>query len=197
MILTKITFSTPDNSTVEVSSSFVQKCGISLFLPEERSQTYVYLFFFSQEWSYWTGDSRRSGEGSFTRKSKVLVPFLSDQKIEGQLAPSLAHFPPKSPNQNFEIAIFFSIVENSNNYVFEDDLTPTVPGGRAACYELCSVYLWCWLFERIQTFSRGIFLVRGSVCGRIFPLRKFSWGKGIYNGEGSRFPSIIQKTIRN
>ena len=32
----------------------------------------------------------------------------------------------------------FSIVERSNNYVFEDDLTPTDPGGRAPSYELCT-----------------------------------------------------------
>jgi len=31
----------------------------------------------------------------------------------------------------------FSIVEKSNNYVFEDGLTSTVPRGRAASYELC------------------------------------------------------------
>ena len=36
-------------------------------------------------------------------------------------------FFPKSPDQNLEMATLFSIVEKSNNYVFEDDLIPQNP----------------------------------------------------------------------
>ena len=39
-----------------------------------------------------------------------------------------AHSNKKSLDQNFEIASLFSIVEKSINYVFEDDITPRVPG---------------------------------------------------------------------
>ena len=62
------------------------------------------------------------------------MPFLSDPKIGGQLAPpphfsifSHAHFFLKPLGQNFEIAILFSIVEKSDKYVFEDDLIPQRP----------------------------------------------------------------------
>ena len=47
-----------------------------------------------------------SHKDSFDRKLKVLVLF----------------FLPKSPDQNFEIAILFSIVKISNNHFFEDNL---------------------------------------------------------------------------
>ena len=30
-------------------------------------------------------------------------------------------FSPKSPDEKFNIAILFSVVEKSNNYIFEDD----------------------------------------------------------------------------
>ena len=38
-------------------------------------------------------------------------------------------------DQNFEIAILFSIVENYNNYVFGDDLLPHSPRVGAASYK--------------------------------------------------------------
>jgi hypothetical protein len=40
-----IIFSVSENPTVEVSSSYLQKCGILHFLPEERSRVRVYFFF--------------------------------------------------------------------------------------------------------------------------------------------------------
>ena len=46
------------------------------------------------------------------------------KKIGGYLDPLPRSFFPKSPDRNFEIAIFFKIVENPINYVFGDDLTP-------------------------------------------------------------------------
>ena len=77
-------------------------------------------------------------EGSIWRELKVLMPFLSDQK--NWKAPSQAHFFPKQPNLNFEIAILFSIVEKPRNYVFGEDLIPQVPGGGAANYELLPLF---------------------------------------------------------
>jgi len=77
-----------------------------------------------------------SRKGSFERKLKVLVSFLSDEKqLEGNCTPSHAHFY-QSHRSKFLDSHLFSIVEKSNNYVFEDELIPMVPGGRAARYEL-------------------------------------------------------------
>ena len=55
-------------------------------------------------------------------------------KIGGYLGPppTLIIFP-KSPVQNSEIAILFSVVEKSYNYVFD---SPTVPVGGATSYKL-------------------------------------------------------------
>ena len=41
-----IRFSVPENPTVQVSSSYLYKCGILYFLPDERSRMRVYLLFF-------------------------------------------------------------------------------------------------------------------------------------------------------
>jgi len=52
------------------------------------------------------------------------VPFLSYQKIGGQLGPLPRHFSPNSPDQKSEIAILFNIVERPNNNVFGDNMKP-------------------------------------------------------------------------
>ena len=39
-------------------------------------------------------------------------------------------FPPKSSDQNSEMAILFNIVKKPHNYVFEDNLLPQSPRGR-------------------------------------------------------------------
>jgi hypothetical protein len=41
----------------------------------------LFVLFFPQGWSYRSSSPRILWEGSFKRKLKVLVPFLSDQKI--------------------------------------------------------------------------------------------------------------------
>ena len=59
------------------------------------------------------------------------VHFLSDQKNRrAPRPPPMLIIFPKSPDQNSEIAILFTIVEKSNNYVFRDDLLPRSPRGR-------------------------------------------------------------------
>ena len=57
--------------------------------------------------------------------------FNWPKKIGGHLGPrrTLIIFP-KSPDQNSEIAILFSVVENPYNYAFWDDLLPHSPRGR-------------------------------------------------------------------
>ena len=71
-----------------------------------------------------------SQEGSFERKLKVVVFLLSDQKnwLVTRPPPMLI-FSPKPPDQNFEIAILFNLVEKSNNHTFEDDLVSQSYGG--------------------------------------------------------------------
>ena len=67
---------------------------------------------------------------------KFQVPFLSDQK--NWRAPRPPHtliIFPKSTDQNSEIAILFNVVEKPYNYVFGDDLLPTVPVGGATSYK--------------------------------------------------------------
>ena len=119
-----IKFSVPENPTIEVSTSNLQKCGILLFLPEDRLRVRVFFgFCFSR------GDCINnpsiSGEGAFERKLKILVPFLSGQKDwRATSPPPTPIYSPKLSDQNFEIVILFSIVERSNNYVFRCKMTP-------------------------------------------------------------------------
>jgi len=52
-----IKFSASQSPAVEVSSSYLQKCGILCFLPEERSPMRIYLFYFpgvieTTQWKY-------------------------------------------------------------------------------------------------------------------------------------------------
>jgi hypothetical protein len=68
-----------------LSSSSLQKCGILHFLQEEKSRMCVCFFFHG--WSYRSSGHIISREGSFERKLKVLVPFLSDQKIGRKIGP--------------------------------------------------------------------------------------------------------------
>ena len=75
-------------------------------------------------------------------KIKSSSAVLSDQKSEGNYAPFHAHFFSKLTDQNFEIAILFSIAEKHNNYVFGDDLLPHSSWGRSCnLLTLTSVYI--------------------------------------------------------
>ena len=66
---------------------------------------------------------------------KVLVLFLSHQKIGGPLASSRD----KIFNQNFATVIWFIIVVWSNN-VSRDEVASTDSLKRDACYEMCSIF---------------------------------------------------------
>ena len=51
-------------------------------------------------------------------------------------------FSSMSPDQNFDTAILFTVVEKPNNYVFEDDLIPYSLCGRGCKLQtLTSVYI--------------------------------------------------------
>ena len=63
-----------------------------------------------------------------TESSSALLKW--PKKLEGTYAPSHANFSPDLPDQNFQIAILFSIVEILNDYVFGCDLLPHSPQWR-------------------------------------------------------------------
>ena len=128
--------------------------------------------------------------------------FLSDQKIGGHQGPLTLIFSPKSSDQNFEIAILFSIVENHNNYVFEMTYSPKVPGGWAVSYKLRPVFTYSnGYLEVYRRFSGGLFwfggfrgggYVEGSFFGELcHGAEKFNEGGAVF----SRI--IIKKTIKN
>ena len=63
---------------------------------------------------------------------KFECPFLSDLKNrKAPRPPPMLIFSPKSPDQNSEIAILFSIVEKPNCYAFGDELLLHSLRGRA------------------------------------------------------------------
>ena len=173
------------------------------FLPEEILWMCVYLLFFFPGAIVSTRRPRMSPKGSVERKLKIIASFLSDQKLESSWRPSHAYFPPKPSDQYFEIAILFRIVEKINNYVFGDDLT--LHSSRWKGCKLWTspiVYIWHWLLGSIQTFSGEIFLVE-EVSGRGVYLEGYFHGETLHGGReffpkrGTKFPSIIKKTIRN
>jgi len=85
-----------------------------------------------------------SEEGSFNRKYKVLVPFLSDQKIgrQGTLPILPPLFLPKSSDQNFEVPILLIIVERPNYHALGYNMTPPpiAPGERSLSYKICPLF---------------------------------------------------------
>ena len=120
------------------------------------------------------------------------------KKIGGHLDPSHAHFSPKSPDQNSEIAILFTIVEKPNNYVFGDDLLPRSPRGGAASYKLWPVFTYSnGYWEVYRRFQEDFFLVLGEGWGgggvtwEDLPMEEFFMGEETFNWEGAGFSSII------
>ena len=156
---------------------------------------FIFFIYFFPEVIVLTQGPRILQEGSFERKLKVLVLFLSDQKNwKATRPPPTLIFFPKSPGENFEIAILFSIVKKSNNYVFEDDLIPHRPGRRAASCELCPMFVYSIYYWEVYRRFRGDFFGGGSregVTWEYLSMWNFSWGKGIFHEGGTGFPSII------
>ena len=111
--------------------------------------------------------------------------------------PTLIFFP-KSTDQNFEIAILFSKVENHNNYVFGDDLLPHNPWGKGCKLQLWPVFTYSngyWeVYRRFQGdfICLGVGLKRGNYVGGSF-LGGICHGGRKFNDKGAGFSSI---TIR-
>ena len=78
--------------------------------------------------------------GLIQTEIKSFSALLKWPKIGRHLGPLPRSFFSKSPNQNSEIAILFSIVEKPTKYVFGDDLLPTVSVEGAASYKLWPVF---------------------------------------------------------
>jgi len=83
---------------------------------------------------------RKSGEGSFDQDSKILLPFLNNEKYRKAASTLPCQFFSKYSDQNYYIVVLFTKVEKSNNYVFEDDLTPHSPQEKG--WKLCLVFLY-------------------------------------------------------
>ena len=127
---------------------------------------------------------------------------FGNKTIRGQLdlLPSHAPFFPKFSDQNFEIAIWISIVETSNNHASGDDTALQVFGGRVVSYEIFWLFtcgICYWEFNS-HSEERVIFL-----RGELFPLfmtfheERCFWGwtfKGkLYTGEFTRI--LIRKSF--
>ena len=95
------------------------------------------------------------------------MSFLSDQKI-GVIPPTLIFFP-KSPDQNSEIAILFSILEKPNNYVFGTIYSSTVPVGGAISYNLWPAFTHRFVLSLTSCVS---FDHRGNLWPRV---KSFRW----------------------
>jgi len=70
-------------------------------------------------------------------KIKSSSALFKRPKIGGHLGPlPLSFFFSKSTDQNFEIAIFLSIVKKHNKMSLGTTYSPIVPGGGATSYKL-------------------------------------------------------------
>ena len=80
--------------------------------------------------------------------------------------PTLISFP-KSTDQNFEIAILFSVVEKHNNYVFGANLLPHSPQGRGCKLQTLTkrLHIVMIIWKCTDLFGM-IFWLEGGVEGR-------------------------------
>ena len=130
---------------------------------------------------------------------KVLVPFLSDQK--NWRAPRLPPTPiifPKSPDQNSEIAILFTVVENLITMSLGRLTPPQSPweGLQVTNFDQC-LHIVMVIWKCTEVF-RGIFRLGGGVekreiCWGNFPWRNLSSGKKIFMKGAQDFLSVLKK----
>ena len=121
------------------------------------------------------------------------------KKLEGTKAPSHARFPPKSSDQNSEIAILFTRVEKPNNYVFGDILLPNSPRGKGCklqtYFDLCLHIVM--VIGKCRDVFRGIFWFGGRFEGggiwEDLSLEEFVIGEENFNEGDVGFSSIIFK----
>ena len=99
-------------------------------------------------------------------------------------------FLPKSPDQNFEIAIVFSIVKKSNNYVFRHDSIPHSPGGRVASCELWSLFTYSIGYWEVYGHFQWDFFWWGEsgekVTWKDLSMEEFYLGEGNFPWRGHR-----------
>ena len=109
-------------------------------------------------------------------------------------------FFPESPDQNLEVTILFSIVEISNNYVFEDDIIPHKEALQVMNFDHC-LHIVLVIGKYTDVF-RGIFLVvvwgirLRRRKGKIFSKEKIFIGEENFFVGGLDFPTLF-KTVRN
>ena len=90
------------------------------------------------------------------------------------------------------------VVKNHNNYVFGDDLSPTVSGGGAASYKLSPMFTYSNGYWDVYRRYQGDFLVWvwGSGEGAIWEdlsLEEYFMGEEKFNEKGAGFSSITIK----
>ena len=128
---------------------------------------------FFQGWSYRTNGTRILQEGSFKRKLKNLVSFISDQKIGGQLAPVPRPFFLKAVWSKFWDSIW---IDMSSEMTWPLRTTR----GRAASYEICPLFTYsiCY-WEVYRHFPRE----EGDLLGMDFLWGEFPIGMEVSGGE--------------
>jgi hypothetical protein len=110
-------------------------------------------------------------------------------------------FFPKSPDQNLKIVILFSVVEKSNNYVFEDALIPHSPWGKESRLRTLSIV--CILYRLLQSIQKisggGYFTWWGGRSGgrghveRSFNGGMFHGGREFFMKGVPDFPVLFKK----
>ena len=112
------------------------------------------------------------------------MPFLSDQENWRATSPFLQHFFLISSDQNFEMAVFFSIIERPNNYVYRDKIAPHISWG--------TVFKLLNLPVVLFAIGKHAYIFHEGREGRIFCLEdilhgeNFTWREEFIGDEYSR-----------
>ena len=134
IILTKITpsHSAYQRTPLQKYQAPIYKNGVLRIFCQKTDHGFVFFpgVIVSTQWS------QNVTKGLILMEMKSSSAFFSNQKLEGTQAPSHAHFFPKSTDENFEIAILFSIVKKHNKMYLGTTYSPIVPGEGAASYKL-------------------------------------------------------------
>ena len=146
---------------------------------------FFFLFFFPQGWLYQPSGPRMSQEDSFWRKLKVLVPYLSDQKIGGHLSPLPRSYFLKVTGSKFWDTHFIHNSRKSWQLCPWGWLTPLQSlweGLQVTNFDQCLHLVM--VIEKCTDLSKGIFFGWGGVeerglCEGNFQGRNLSRGKRI------------------
>ena len=126
------------------------------------------------------------------------MPFLNDQKNwRAPRPPPTFFFLPKSPDQNFEIAILFSIVKNILTLSLGSTYSSTVPGEGLQvtsfdqCLHTVMVNWKCTVVFRMIFFLVGGFRGGGATLKELFTLKYFTVLK---SGFERKSQTLAQRT---